>query len=80
VWVNTGQWFNDSRQGKGKYYFATGEMYEGQFLQNNFNGDGVYTYANGDRVEGTFEGGQLAQIVTLHQVEAAAAEEEEAGN
>jgi hypothetical protein len=76
--VPTGQWFNDSRQGKGKYYFATGEMYEGPFMQNNFDGSGVYTYANGDRVEGIFKAGQLTEIVTLHQV--GASEDAEAEN
>lgn len=63
-----GEWVNDSRQGKGKYYFATGEVYEGTFTNNNFDGRGIYIYANGDRVEGVFSAGQLVEIITIHQI------------
>lgn len=32
--------------GKGIYYFANGDRYEGQFVKNEKSGAGIYTFNN----------------------------------
>ena len=42
------------KSGKGKYFFDTGEIYEGEFANDSFEGIGKYTYNNGNYYVGTF--------------------------
>ncbi len=58
-----GEWCEDKKEGKGKYIFNTGEIYEGHFANNNFDGEGTYVYANGDNVHAIFEYGRISQIL-----------------
>ena len=39
-----GLWQVDTRHGKGTYYYANGDVYEGEWFRNRKNGTGKYTY------------------------------------
>ncbi len=44
--------FKDSRQnGKGTYYFASGNKYSGDWINDQKSGQGIFTWTNGDRYE-----------------------------
>ena len=51
---------NHERQmhGKGKYVFATGDIFEGSFVQGKIHGPGKYSYANGSSYHGEFVDGK----------------------
>jgi hypothetical protein len=46
------------RNGKGKYNFADGRIYEGDFLDDKFHGKGKFTWLDGDFYEGDFVDGK----------------------
>ena len=48
----------DKKEGKGIYYFAKGDRYEGDFRNDKPEGKGINYYANGDRYEGDHRNGQ----------------------
>ena len=39
-----GQWYNDVREGIGKYTYVNGDTYEGEWDTNLRHGTGTYTY------------------------------------
>ncbi|MEJ1934125.1 hypothetical protein WDZ92_28345 [Nostoc sp. NIES-2111] len=43
--------------GKGRFTYRSGAVYEGMFSGGKFEGRGVFTFGNGDRYEGLFRGG-----------------------
>ena len=43
--------------GKGKYIFANGDIYEGDFVNSKMSGQGTYTYKNGDIYIGQWKNG-----------------------
>ena len=43
--------------GKGTYYWASGDRYEGDFVNGNRTGKGIYYWPNGNRYEGDFVNG-----------------------
>ena len=47
-----GQWFNNQRQGSGKFVSKSGETYDGEFSGDEFSGYGKLTYSNGGFYEG----------------------------
>ena len=49
---------NGSRNGKGKYSFKDGTMYEGEFKDDDYNGKGKLTDADGSVYEGEFKDGR----------------------
>jgi len=53
------------KQGFGKYFFGSGEGYEGEFVANKFHGKGTYVYSSGQTVTGIFENGKLVEITTF---------------
>ena len=44
-----GQFENNSRDGKGIFYFNDGEMYEGDFKNDKAEKKGIWYWNNGDR-------------------------------
>ena len=48
----------DCYNGKGKYTWPSGNVYEGEFEYGQRTGKGKYSYADGDVYEGEFEYGQ----------------------
>ena len=42
-------WVNDKKEGKGKYLFADGDIYEGDYFNNLFHGKGIYFYKDGSK-------------------------------
>jgi len=53
-----GDYFNDKRQGKGKYVWENGAVYEGDFAAGVPHGMGTYTAKGGTPYTGEFSGGQ----------------------
>ena len=47
-----GEWRDEQKQGKGMYYFPSGERYEGEFTGDSMVGRGRFSYKNGDLYEG----------------------------
>lgn len=45
---------NEERQGKGTYYWKSGNKYQGDWVSGDMHGYGVYYYANGCRYAGDF--------------------------
>ena len=53
-----GDWDRDENwTGKGKYYLANGDRYEGDFANNAITGYGIYYMSDGRRYEGYFKDG-----------------------
>ena len=48
---SAGQWKNDKKNGKGKFYFASGSKYSGDWVDDKKEGEGVYTWTGGGRYE-----------------------------
>ena len=46
------------REGRGKYVFADGDVYEGEWKANKQEGRGISRYASGDVYEGEFKAGE----------------------
>ena len=49
-----GDWKDDERIGKGVYYCANGDKFEGEFVDGKLNGKGIFYWAGGDRYEGDY--------------------------
>jgi hypothetical protein len=41
--------------GKGKFWHADGDIYDGTWLDDKANGHGVYTHQNGAKYEGSWK-------------------------
>ena len=50
-----GNYYNNKKYGKGKFYFKDKEYYEGEFFDDKMEGKGIYYYDNGDSWEGYFK-------------------------
>jgi hypothetical protein len=56
----TGQWIDNSMQGKGRWDFACGAFYRGQVKMGIKHGKGVYTWPNGNCYKGQFVDGIMS--------------------
>lgn len=54
-----GGYVNGTKNGKGKLYFANGDLYEGDFKNDKREGKGTYNWADGSKWEGTFANSQM---------------------
>ena len=50
---------NGKRDGKGKYFYADGDRYEGDYKDGRMDGKGKYFYANRDHYEGDYKNGRM---------------------
>ena len=50
-----GNYYNNKKNGKGKFYIKDKEYYEGDFSDDKMEGKGSYHYENGDTWEGNFK-------------------------
>ena len=50
-----GGWANDQMSGKGKYKFASGNIYDGKFANGMFEGQGQYTFSDGATYVGSWK-------------------------
>ena len=50
---------NEKREGKGTYYYCTGDVYTGEFKNDLKDGKGVYNYSNKDKYEGEYKEGKI---------------------
>ena len=48
----------------GKYFFATGSVYDGQWADDSFGGRGVFKFQNGDVYKGYFEHHKMSKTGT----------------
>ena len=55
--VFEGSFFEDKKNGKGRYTHANGLVYEGEFFNDAKNGRGKLIFSSGDSFEGTFRNG-----------------------
>lgn len=54
----TGEFFEDVRQGWGKYCYTNGDVYEGNWYQQKRQGNGIYIYKEARlKYEGTWRDG-----------------------
>jgi hypothetical protein len=53
-----GSWYNDKKNGAGRYKFFSGSLYEGEYQDDKFHGKGVYTFANKACYDGEFSAGK----------------------
>lgn len=58
-----GAFVNGFRHGHGKFYYASGAMYEGEWVSNKKHGRGRITFKNGRVYEGLFSNDHIAQYV-----------------
>ncbi|XP_040607245.1 radial spoke head 10 homolog B isoform X2 [Mesocricetus auratus] len=58
-----GAFVNGSRHGHGKFYYASGAMYEGEWVSNKKHGRGKMTFKNGRVYEGLFSNDHIAQFL-----------------
>ncbi|XP_021018835.1 radial spoke head 10 homolog B2 isoform X2 [Mus caroli] len=57
-----GAFVNGFRHGQGKFYYASGAMYEGEWASNKKQGRGRMTFKNGRVYEGLFSNDHIAQF------------------
>uniref|UniRef100_A0ABK0LL45 Radial spoke head 10 homolog B n=1 Tax=Rattus norvegicus TaxID=10116 RepID=A0ABK0LL45_RAT len=57
-----GAFVNGFRHGQGKFYYASGAMYEGEWVSNKKQGRGRITFKNGRVYEGLFSNDHIAQF------------------
>ncbi|XP_075421174.1 radial spoke head 10 homolog B-like [Tenrec ecaudatus] len=55
-----GEFVNGNRHGHGKFYYASGAMYEGEWVSNKKHGKGRLTFKNGRVYEGLFYNDHIA--------------------
>ncbi|KAK7812903.1 hypothetical protein U0070_001011 [Myodes glareolus] len=58
-----GAFVNGFRHGHGKFYYASGAMYEGEWVSNKKHGRGRITFKNGRVYEGLFSNDHIAQYL-----------------
>uniref|UniRef100_A0A8C6S1Q6 Radial spoke head 10 homolog B (Chlamydomonas) n=1 Tax=Nannospalax galili TaxID=1026970 RepID=A0A8C6S1Q6_NANGA len=58
-----GEFVNGYRQGDGKFYYASGAMYEGEWVSNKKHGKGRLTFKNGRVYEGLFSNDHIVQFL-----------------
>ena len=62
-----GDWKNGKAEGKGIFYFNSGNRYEGDYKNDKKEGKGVFYYNNGDREIGDYlNGKQIGKHVKFH--------------
>ncbi|XP_063090217.1 radial spoke head 10 homolog B isoform X1 [Cavia porcellus] len=59
-----GEFVNGCRHGRGKFYYASGAVYEGEWVCNKKHGMGRFTFKNGRVYEGLFSNDHIAQFVS----------------
>ncbi|XP_076996689.1 radial spoke head 10 homolog B isoform X2 [Tamandua tetradactyla] len=57
-----GEFVNGNRHGHGKFYYASGAMYEGEWVSNKKHGLGRLTFKNGRVYEGLFCNDHIAEF------------------
>ena len=50
-----GNLIDNKKEGKGKYYYTNGDIYDGEFKNDLKEGNGTLYYANGDKYTGQFK-------------------------
>ncbi|XP_047390343.1 radial spoke head 10 homolog B-like isoform X2 [Sciurus carolinensis] len=60
-----GEFVNGCRHGHGKFYYASGAVYEGDWVSNKKHGMGRLTFKNGRVYEGLFSNDHIAQFPDL---------------
>ena len=63
-----GQFLDGMRHGKGRYFYADGNVYMGMFKYNLFDGLGTFLWENGDYLEGNWRNGVPLTKEIKHQV------------
>ncbi|XP_076779742.1 radial spoke head 10 homolog B isoform X1 [Arvicanthis niloticus] len=58
-----GEFVNGFRHGQGKFYYASGAMYEGEWVSNKKQGRGRMTFKNGRVYEGLFSNDHIVQFL-----------------
>lgn len=61
-----GSWEQGKKQGPGKFYYRTGEVYIGEFFDNERHGHGRLEYRGGDVYEGAWVRGRKRGLGTQH--------------
>ncbi|XP_042778474.1 radial spoke head 10 homolog B isoform X2 [Panthera leo] len=60
-----GEFVNGYRHGHGKFYYASGAMYEGQWVSNKKHGMGRLTFKNGRVYDGPFSNDHIVEFPNL---------------
>ncbi|XP_077614705.1 radial spoke head 10 homolog B-like [Crocuta crocuta] len=60
-----GEFVNGERHGHGKFYYASGAMYEGEWVSNKKHGMGRLTFKNGRVYDGAFSNDHLVEFPNL---------------
>ncbi|XP_058141762.1 radial spoke head 10 homolog B isoform X2 [Dasypus novemcinctus] len=60
-----GEFVNGNRHGHGKFYYASGAVYEGGWVSNKKHGTGRLTFKNGRVYEGPFSNDHIAEFPEL---------------
>ncbi|XP_020820963.2 radial spoke head 10 homolog B [Phascolarctos cinereus] len=64
-----GDFVNGDRHGRGKFFYASGAMYDGEWVSNKKHGFGRLTFKNGRIYEGQFANDHIAEF-PLFQIDA----------
>ncbi|KAJ8413699.1 hypothetical protein AAFF_G00082060 [Aldrovandia affinis] len=57
-----GEFVQGLRQGRGKFYYASGALYDGEWQGNKKHGQGKFTFKNGRTFEGEFVDDHMAEF------------------
>ncbi|XP_029804067.1 radial spoke head 10 homolog B-like isoform X2 [Suricata suricatta] len=60
-----GQFVNGVRHGRGKFYYASGAMYDGEWVSNKKHGMGRLTFKNGRVYDGAFSNDHVVEFPNL---------------
>ncbi|XP_023511021.2 radial spoke head 10 homolog B isoform X2 [Equus caballus] len=60
-----GEFVNGYRHGRGKFYYASGAVYEGEWVSNKKHGMGRFTFKNGRVYDGLFSNDHIAESLSL---------------
>uniref|UniRef100_A0A2K6RQL6 Radial spoke head 10 homolog B n=1 Tax=Rhinopithecus roxellana TaxID=61622 RepID=A0A2K6RQL6_RHIRO len=60
-----GEFVNGHRHGRGKFYYASGAVYDGEWVSNKKHGTGRLTFKNGRVYEGAFSNDHIAGFPDL---------------